>query len=41
MKKMVALEKDLAKGDSSFDQSMQDTGGQGQDTDEVQGGGGL
>ena len=45
MKKMAELEKSLAKGDSSSDQGMQDTGGlpegQGQDNEEVQGGGGL
>ena len=41
---MEELEKALAKGDSSFDQGMQDTGGipegRGQDNEEVQGGGG-
>ena len=40
LKKMAELEKALAKGDSSSDQGMQDTGGKGQETDEVQGGGG-
>ena len=45
LKKMVELEKALAKGDSNSDQGMQDTGGipegQGQDNEEVQGGGGA
>ena len=40
LKKMVELEKDFDKGDSSSDQGMQHIGGKGQDTDEVQGGGG-
>ena len=38
---MTELEKALDKGDSNSDQGMQDIGGQGQDTDEFQGGGGL
>ena len=41
---MVELEKALAKGDSSSNQGMQDTGGipegKGQDNEEFQGGGG-
>ena len=40
LKKMAVLEKDLAIGYSSSDEGRQDTGGQGQDTNEVQGGGG-
>ena len=40
LERMEELEKDLSKGDLGFGQSMQDTGRQGHDTNEVQGGGG-